>query len=70
MRTVKDLKIGDDCFRANRSVEPTRWVLTVVNETYLGLIREFPEDYQTPDEYFAVGPSIKGDIDLPLYRYE
>ncbi len=38
--------IGDLVLRANRSVEPTRWVITRVNRTYLELIYEFPEDYR------------------------
>lgn len=40
-------KIGDKAFRKNHNYpdEPNEWVEFVVNETYLKLIKEFPNDY-------------------------
>lgn len=38
-------KIGDKALRANRSLEPMRWVPFVINETYLRLTLKYPEDF-------------------------
>lgn len=46
LKSPHKFQIGDYALRANRSVEPMRWVEFVVNETYLPLIEEFPEDYR------------------------
>jgi len=39
-------EVGEIALRANRSVEPMRWVVFTVNETYLPLIEENPADYK------------------------
>ena len=40
------LKIGDKALRMNKSDGHGRWVKFTVNEGYLPLIAEFPEDYK------------------------
>lgn len=39
-------EVGEIALRANRSVEPMRWVVFTVNETYLPLIEQNPADYK------------------------
>lgn len=50
--TPQDLPIGEYVMRRRSSGKEPEWILTRINETYLELIREFPEDYRmpTPDE--------------------
>lgn len=50
--TPQDLPIGEYVMRRRSSDKEPEWVLTRINETYLKLIKEFPEDYRmpTPDE--------------------
>jgi hypothetical protein len=47
------VKIGDKVLRRSTSRDeedsPNPWVETTVNETYLSLIHEFPEDYRSLD---------------------
>jgi len=43
------VNIGDKLLRRNMSTEPTTWVEFTVNETYLKLIKEFPDDYRNLD---------------------
>lgn len=40
------VKIGDTVLRKGTQ-EPPHWTYTYVNDTYLNLIREFPEDYKS-----------------------
>ncbi len=43
-----DITIGEKVLRCKVSGGDTiEWVITTVNETYLSLIKEFPEDYKT-----------------------
>ena len=55
-------KIGDTALRADRSVEPVRWVETIINETYLPLTREFPEDYKRVMQKWEVTGTLYGAI--------
>lgn len=48
MNIKPNVKIGDKVLRRKTNGgEPDTWVETEVNETYLKLINEFPEDYRT-----------------------
>ena len=42
----EDLKIGDKVLRRRPSDKEPQWVEVTVNETYLKLIHEFPNDYR------------------------
>ena len=44
--TVLELKVGDVAYRRNSSDKHPRWVSFTVNETYLELMKEYPEDYR------------------------
>ena len=48
-----NFKIGDNGFRKNHNYpdEPQQWIEFVVNETYLKLIEEFPNDYRMARKY-------------------
>lgn len=43
---LRKLKLGDRVLRRRGSDKEPQWVETIVNETYLVLIRDFPEDYK------------------------
>ena len=43
---VKELKIGNKAFRKKDRGDWFEWIEFEVNETYLPLIKEFPEDYR------------------------
>lgn len=61
MAKNNNFKIGDKALRANRSVEPMRWVEVTMNQTYLELAKECPEDFR---------PVYKADrISPDSYRY-
>lgn len=47
-------KIGDHAFRRKDYHNRTEWILFTINETYLPIMNEFPEDYRTPQEQFEV----------------
>lgn len=40
-----EIKLGDYAIRRKSSHEPEKWVVFLVNETYVDLIKEHPEDY-------------------------
>lgn len=45
-----NVKIGDVVLRRKRNGgEPDTWVECEINETYLNLVNEFPEDYRNLD---------------------
>lgn len=46
--TPQGLPIGEHVMRRRSSDKEPEWVLILVNETYQGLIQEFPEDYRMP----------------------
>lgn len=52
--TKRHFQIGDIAYRRNEDneIQPEAWVQFTVNQTYLKLIEEFPEDYMTAEEYF------------------
>lgn len=43
---LSDLKIGDKVMRRRSSDKEPQWVETTINQTYLQLIKEHPEDYR------------------------
>lgn len=48
---TREINIGDKMLRKNHNYpdEPEQWIEFVVNETYIELISEFPDDYRLPD---------------------
>lgn len=44
----QDLSIGEYVMRRRSSDKDPEWILTRINETYLELIKQFPEDYRMP----------------------
>lgn len=46
--SVQDLSFGEYVMRRRSSDKEPQWILTRINETYLQLIKEFPEDYRIP----------------------
>jgi hypothetical protein len=50
MNIKPNVKIGDTVLRRDRNGgEPDKWVECHVNETYLKLVNEFPDDYRQLD---------------------
>lgn len=45
---LSSIKIGDKMLYKNHNYpdEPDQWIEFIVNETYLGLMKEFPEEYR------------------------
>lgn len=48
---TREIEIGNKMLRRNHNYpdEPEQWIEFVVNETYIELISEFPDDYRFPD---------------------
>ena len=46
LKNKKEFKIGEKALRMNKTDGHGKWVEFTVNETYLPLTKEFPEDYK------------------------
>lgn len=64
------MMIGEPILRRNHGYpdEPQQWIKTICNETYLELMKEFPEDYRGEDGSRVLINDVKCDICYHQWR--